>query len=268
MKLPDGKEIRITSAEQLAVVLTSNQQATKTWLQGFIELFTTVDQKTIKTDILRGKQRDKGELYAPFVVALMSRGMTEATAKQRHSEANSLFYGWLHGKATDISNASGYWPAVDIARKQKQADAEVKAAVARRTAVAVIRAELEDAAGEDADLNAIRDEAVEKLDEQTAQKAAQAALERTETAANKLGFTLFPMQPAVEDVVRVCLKSGMDRDEVVLRLDEAYKRFADAIKRQDMEAASIAEGAKAVAAAERNQHRATAIPPVPEVVKA
>lgn len=269
MKLPDGREIRVTTVDGLAVVLTSNQSATKTWLSGMVELMTNVDEKTIRTEILRGKEKAKGEEYAPLVVALMSKGkMTAESAKVKLSEAKALFYGWTHGKANEIANATGWQVAIDAARMQKAADATTKAAVARRTAVAVIRAELEDKAGDNADLNEIREQAVEELEKQTAQKQAQAALERTETAANKLGFTLFPMTPSPEDLARVCVNANLFKDEVLTAIEQAYQRHDEEVKRKEMEASSIAEGAKAVAAAERGQHRATAIPPVPEVVKA
>lgn len=269
MKLPDGRDIRVTTVDGLAVVLTSNQSATKTWLAGMVELLTNVDEKTIRTEILRGKEKAKGEEYAPLVVALMSKGkMTAESAKVKLSEAKALFYGWTHGKANEIANATGWQVAIDAARMQKQADATTKAAVARRTAVAVIRAELEDKAGDAADLNEIREQAVEELEKQTAQKRAQAALERAEKAANDLGFTLFPMRPEASDIARVCINTGLSKEEVITELDRAYTVQADEQKRQQLEASSIAEGAKAVAAAERGQHRATAIPPVPEVVKA
>lgn len=255
-KLPDGKEIPITSAKALALVFTTNQEATKSWLAGTLEMLTHNPEKDAK-DIIRGKEKDKGEQYAPFVAALMGQGMAEASAKTRWSELRTVYYGWTHGEAEKIAHANGWIPAVDIARRRKDADTNESKRVKVRNAVAVLRADLEEQQG--LDPNAAKAVAVQTYEQTVAEETVQATFNRLEKAANKMGFSLFPLQYTTDNIVQLAINSGtleQVREAINVAIEQRNKELAE---RQAADA-EAAKGAKAAIVNERQTHKVTAIP--------
>lgn len=255
-KLPDGREVAITSAAALALVFTVNQSATKSWLQGVIEMMTHTDEATRK-DILRGANKDKGEEYPPLVQAFVKEGYSPKTAAARRSEIKAIEYGWYHGEADRIAQASGWMKALDIARQRKDMDTEVSKRVKTRNAVVILGAELEQQLK--LDPTAARALAQEKFVQTQEEQKAQATLERAETMANKMGFRLIPLQYTPAILAELAVNAGMI-DETLEALEQAKKVAAIDAEQKQKEIDEAAKGMKAAVTNERQQHKAIAIP--------
>lgn len=262
-RLPDGSEVAIQSAAALALVFTANQSATKTWLGGTVE-FLTHTPEADRREILRGKDEKKGDVEAPLIAAFMSQGMTKDSAKVLRSQITTIAYGWYHGEAEKIAQAKGWLTALDIARARKSLDATTAKQIKTRNAVVLLRADLED---KGLSIEEAKEVAGQTFAETQAQKDAQAAYERLEKSANKIGFRLFPLQYTPDDVAGLAINAGM-LDEVKQAINVAIVMRDQAATDLKIQQAEVAKGTKAAVTNERQQREPIAVPAMRETEKA